>query len=248
MKLSSKLVGMVVLGVSCLFALSASYAVSVVPGSTVALSGTTYTANPDLGGAIIRDQLIPFQVTDTLGTVILSGNVQDRVVRSTNTGNLIFAPRLRDLTNPANVAWVMGFQMNGFDGFTTDIDYRTDGQGDIGPKNVDRDLTGSALTYGYGYDTTLIVPPDEGYFLSVLTDATAFDLSGQFTIFVQNDFGANVFSTSLRDVAAPSTVPVPAAVWLFGSGLVGMLGVGRRKRRLGQTTFSSVPVSLPTGV
>lgn len=32
------------------------------------------------------------------------------------------------------------------------------------------------------------------------------------------------------DVAAVSTVPVPAAVWLFGSGLVGLIGVTRRKK------------------
>ena len=31
----------------------------------------------------------------------------------------------------------------------------------------------------------------------------------------------------------PATVPVPvpAAVWLFGSGLIGLIGVGRRKVR-----------------
>ncbi len=228
MKLNLKLVSIVALGMSCLFALSASYAVSVVPGSTVALSGTTFATNPDLGGVVIRDQLIPFQVTDTLGTVILTGNVQDRVVRSTNTGNLIFSPRLRDLTNPTGSAWVMSFRMNGFDSFTTDIDYSTDGLGSVGPNDVNRDVTGSTLTYGY--DPALIVPPNEGYFLSVLTDATAFDLSGQFTIFVQNDFGASVFSTGLQGVSAPSTVPVPAAVWLFGSGFIGLLGVGRRKK------------------
>ncbi len=28
---------------------------------------------------------------------------------------------------------------------------------------------------------------------------------------------------------ATSTVPVPAAVWLFGSGLFGLLGLARRK-------------------
>jgi len=27
----------------------------------------------------------------------------------------------------------------------------------------------------------------------------------------------------------PSAVPVPAAVWLFGSGLIGLVGVARRK-------------------
>ena len=30
-----------------------------------------------------------------------------------------------------------------------------------------------------------------------------------------------------------STVPVPAAVWLFGSGLIGLLGVARKRRRAG---------------
>lgn len=31
-------------------------------------------------------------------------------------------------------------------------------------------------------------------------------------------------------VAGVSAVPVPAAVWLFGSGLIGLVGVGRRKK------------------
>jgi hypothetical protein len=31
--------------------------------------------------------------------------------------------------------------------------------------------------------------------------------------------------------AAPPVVPVPAAVWLFGSGLLGLVGVARRKRK-----------------
>ena len=29
---------------------------------------------------------------------------------------------------------------------------------------------------------------------------------------------------------APSAVPVPAAVWLFGSGLIGLIGIAHRKR------------------
>ena len=35
---------------------------------------------------------------------------------------------------------------------------------------------------------------------------------------------------SIQLVGSASTVPVPAAVWLFGSGLVGLLGVARRKK------------------
>jgi len=30
-------------------------------------------------------------------------------------------------------------------------------------------------------------------------------------------------------VAVPAAVPVPAAVWLFGSGLLGLVGIARRK-------------------
>jgi hypothetical protein len=40
--------------------------------------------------------------------------------------------------------------------------------------------------------------------------------------------GAGFFDTASFDVAA---IPVPAAVWLFGSGLIGLVGVARRKVR-----------------
>jgi hypothetical protein len=33
------------------------------------------------------------------------------------------------------------------------------------------------------------------------------------------------------DVCPPAAVPVPAAVWLFGSGLVGLAGIARRRKR-----------------
>jgi len=35
---------------------------------------------------------------------------------------------------------------------------------------------------------------------------------------------------SLKIDGAPAVVPVPAAVWLFGSGLLGLVGIARRKR------------------
>jgi hypothetical protein len=35
---------------------------------------------------------------------------------------------------------------------------------------------------------------------------------------------------AVRSGDVPAVVPVPAAVWLFGSGLLGLLGVVKRKR------------------
>jgi len=39
------------------------------------------------------------------------------------------------------------------------------------------------------------------------------------------------FSANLVPTDKPSEIPVPAAVWLFGSGLLGLVGVARRRKR-----------------
>ena len=45
-------------------------------------------------------------------------------------------------------------------------------------------------------------------------------------------FGGVLYALNLEGtVASVSAVPVPAAVWLFGSGLLGLVGVARRKSR-----------------
>lgn len=41
--------------------------------------------------------------------------------------------------------------------------------------------------------------------------------------------GNNVFVRETLTTAYPSSVPVPAAIWLFGSGLVGLIGLARSK-------------------
>ena len=49
-------------------------------------------------------------------------------------------------------------------------------------------------------------------------------------IVVQDEFGNNVNPTPSNWVTGPSPVPVPAAVWLFGTALIGLVGFSRRKR------------------
>jgi hypothetical protein len=48
------------------------------------------------------------------------------------------------------------------------------------------------------------------------------------------DFLSMHVTSCTSDVCTPAAVPVPAAVWLFGSGLAGLIGVARRKRRHGE--------------
>ena len=49
-----------------------------------------------------------------------------------------------------------------------------------------------------------------------------------YTVADFQNFGGNF--ADLSNVRAFSVVPVPAAVWLFGSGLLGLIGIARRKR------------------
>lgn len=180
-------------------------AVNVPPGGVAFLSGTTSAANPDLAGVVLKDDLIPFQIKDKLGNIILEGVVQDRVVKSNNTGNLIFAPRLRDLKSPVRSSWISYLRLEGYGGISTNINFRVDGLGDIGPNEVTRSAgTGNELFFRY--EPNIIVPPEEGLFLSVLTDAPAFCQNGKITVFAQNDFGSNVFSTTLVNTVSPDLI------------------------------------------
>ena len=45
-----------------------------------------------------------------------------------------------------------------------------------------------------------------------------------------NSIGTVTTLSGLNNVTATPTVPVPAAAWLMGSGLAGLVGIARRRR------------------
>ena len=64
-----------------------------------------------------------------------------------------------------------------------------------------------------------------------------YDITGGMTTgsFDMNDFCPDYCNNNgkpfaLSHVAAYTVVPVPAAVWLFGSGILGLVGIARRKK------------------
>ncbi len=52
-----------------------------------------------------------------------------------------------------------------------------------------------------------------------------------FDIIISNFSGSLLPSNIATTTITPSAVPVPAAIWLFTSGIVGLVGVGRLKRK-----------------
>jgi hypothetical protein len=73
-------------------------------------------------------------------------------------------------------------------------------------------------SYGYWSSTEYIFPSYAWYFNTIY--------GNQRDIVKTNSLYALAFRYG--DVAV-TTVPVPAAVWLFGSGLLGLIGMARRK-------------------
>lgn len=83
-----------------------------------------------------------------------------------------------------------------------------------------------------GEEWTLAIFADSGWFSdgSVIPDNLPATYSALLVGFEFDEYGAEIGSVfaSVNSVTV-SAVPVPAAAWLFGSGLLGLIGVARKK-------------------
>lgn len=63
------------------------------------------------------------------------------------------------------------------------------------------------------------------------TEAIDFDALPLATAFSDGKWKVDATTGTVSYVGQVSAVPVPAAVWLFGSGLLGLVGIGRRRKQ-----------------
>jgi hypothetical protein len=108
--------------------------------------------------------------------------------------------------------------------------------GTVGAANSGTLLTGNLTDIGFSEVVGVSDP------LEFLFEVTGGDLAGAYggtggTILTGTDFAgwlgnfANAPFSGASDTFTVSPVPVPAAVWLFGSALLGLAGFGRHSRR-----------------
>jgi len=53
--------------------------------------------------------------------------------------------------------------------------------------------------------------------------------SGSFSLDLEGSYGYFTIESAAKTPTNINAVPLPAAVWLFGSGLIGLIGMARRK-------------------
>ncbi len=211
---SSKVLMALVLGLS----VHSTHAVLLNPGDNLALPGTTVAAEPQLAGTVLVDELIPF----VFGTI--SGQVQQRIVRSSVDGTLDFYWRV--MSDSTSTAGIGSFRLGDFVSPQYNANWRSDGLGVRAPDQAHR-FTGSGDSVNFLFNSGLLGDESSRFFFF---DTTAINYA-KTAFFDLTGTGAGGPISASFAAYTPSPVPVPAAVWLLGSGLLGLIGVARRTQR-----------------
>jgi hypothetical protein len=95
---------------------------------------------------------------------------------------------------------------------------------------VEISATPAPYTATFGTDTAAL--GDTGEFELALWDGSAFSFVSNYNAIVPGNAYTIEFGSVTGEIFGVdlAPVPVPAAVWLFGSGLIGLVGIARRKK------------------
>ncbi|MEW6251278.1 MAG: hypothetical protein AB1716_11570, partial [Planctomycetota bacterium] len=172
-------------------------AIVLPPGGVVPLMGTTAAIRPELAGLVIYDELIDFEIRD--GAVLLyRGTLQNRVVRSDLSGNLHFYYYIRD-TEPGLNGYIRYVRTTRFPGVLTDVDYRLDGLGTVGPDLARRSpAPGTLVEFEF---SGLLPAGQESRFFFIITDVKEFVTGGETTLYLHTG----------QRVTLPTVMPAPTS-------------------------------------
>lgn len=183
-----------------------AHAVPVPYGITVQLEGTSVADRPELSGSVVEDVDRPFSLHWPGGRV-LTGQIEDRIIRESSTGNLDFYYRIETderfettrlfiarTTYPSSV--------------TTDVDFRSDGSGGAAPSSAHRSPNGLIVTTDFSNPTLSHGPAGSTRFVFIHTNAKEYSYGGVTEIYTADGIRTKIvlFQPQLHSVpgvAAP---------------------------------------------
>lgn len=208
-------------------------------GSTSAIAGVVFYQDISAFNAVTNTSIVDFEgFVSNRGVSIEAEQVIDGISFTTDTA-------------PTKDAWICGKDRCGDgDGLDSALFVAADSTGAPANIIVDLDLAGSPLTAVGGVFGDIDGPAGQsgrfdvynGIALLGAFNVTFGDMGAGLpkTFFgwtttgtdaiTQIDFIADVAYSGLDDFQYGTVVPVPAAVWLFGSGLLGLVGLARLKK------------------
>lgn len=199
---------------SCLTLIWMAGAAPLESGSAVKLVGTTFAANPVLGGGVINDDVVPLNAgTEDLES--FQGTIQLRVVESKVDKRLVFNWRIKNKSPNPNIELV-GITIrstnlepsNGQPTFHVndlDAEWRKDGLGDVPPESVQHSDSGEITFIWMGNP---VPAGKETKFFHLVTTATKFAKKGALlSVTARNKkTGAILTSATNQEVQVPAPI------------------------------------------
>jgi PEP-CTERM motif len=179
------------------------------------LPGGTISTPSQLG---FGGTLLSSPPASNITTSLFSANYSDNVYSDPHnllcSGCLDFVYQIADIGKTGSV-----FSLNAYNfaGFETDAGFLS-GPGTASPNQITRAADGSYLTFTFND----LGPGDYSQYLVIQTNARSFTAGG---VSLQGGPAGNGPGSQ----PAPSVVPEPSTLLLFGSGLIGLAGVAKRR-------------------
>ena len=200
--------------------------VDLAPGdSTDTLSGIMNTQMSELIGSTVNDSYEDFSIwgqdEGRVGSPLYQGTLMTRIVRSLDTGNLIFNYRLLN-PDPALMVAISHVEISGYEGLQTRVEFRNEltAPGDEGPSVASRSEDGDVISFDF--DGMLDIEEESRFFFAMVDSADWYANAATVTIYLQSGE-----SVSLSVAGANPAIPAPGALGLLGIASL----VSTRRRR-----------------
>lgn len=193
---------------------------SIMTDNSATLNSTPYGVIDGLAG------VLKFQ-TDVTGENLVVTSFQVDPVNTTAGGDFFqYSNSLATMAGQVDSAGNMSLDLTGRVGvfeFFSNL---------IGAQSLDNQFTSGSACNLLGCINGSSVTPAGNPNEFKVTLVSAGELGASWGVFTGTSYFEVWESQNTITLLGPATVPVPAAVWLFGSGLIGLIGVARWKVRV----------------
>lgn len=208
---------------------SSSYAESLPLYITGAGAIGAYTTS----GAVVNSSLVggladPYGLAVSGSDLFVSNNASNTIGKYTTSGAVVNPSLITGLSSSTGIA------VSGSDLFVVNT-----GAGTVAKYTTSGALVNPSLITGLHLPFDIALSGSDLYVLNINDSTGPYGTVGKYTTsgaVVNPSLITGLGTPRSIAIESPSPVPVPAAVWLFGTGLSGLVGIARRQHSIGHSS------------